>query len=83
LLIVSHVICSIIDKLCCIYLAVTGLLECGCGFLVAGIADDLARRKCECVGAIRPLFPFLMDWFIPTAIYSVEIIALVAETSSQ
>ena len=74
---------SIFDKICCIYLVVTSLLECGYGLLVAGIADDFARCKCECVGTIRPLFPFLMERFISTAVYSVKIIALVAETISQ
>ena len=74
---------SIIDKICCIYLVVTGLLECGCSLLVAGVVDDLSRRKCEGIGAIRPLFPFLIERFIPAAVYSVKIIALVAETISQ
>ena len=74
---------SIINKIYCIYLAVTSLLECGCGLLVAGVIDDLARRKCESIGAIRPLFPFLLERFIPAAVYSVKIIALVAETISQ
>ena len=74
---------SIINKICCIYLSVTSLLECGCGLLVTGVIDDLARRKCEGIGAIRPLFPFLLERFIPAAVYSVKIIALVAEKISQ
>jgi hypothetical protein len=83
LLIVSHVVCSISDKICCIYLAVTGLLQRGCGLTVAGIADDLARCKRECVGAIGPLFPYLMERFISAAVYSVKIVTLIAETISQ
>ena len=76
-------ICIIIDKICCIYLAVTSLLECGCGLLIAGVVYDLARCKSEGIGAIRPLFPFLMKRFISAAVYSIKIITLVAETISQ